>query len=102
MTKAEFVALVAKKTKLTSKDTEATLNAVLAQITELVSKGQDVPFIGFGSFKVSTRKARTGRNPATGKEIKIPAKKVVTFKVGSKLKDAAEGKKAPVAKKGKK
>jgi DNA-binding protein HU-beta len=93
MTKAEFVAKVAGKTQKTHKEVEEVLNGVLAQITEELAGGNEVPFIGFGSFKVSTRAARTGRNPGTGAELKIPETKAVSFKVGAKLKEAVAGKK---------
>jgi DNA-binding protein HU-beta len=99
MTKAEFVAKVAGKTHKTHKDVEEVLNGVLAQITEELAGGNEVPFIGFGSFKVSTRAARTGRNPSTGAELKIPETKAVSFKVGAKLKEAVAGKKVAPAKK---
>ncbi len=87
MNKADFIAGVASKADLSKKDAETALNAVLAQLSEAFSKGEDVAFIGFGTFKVATRKARTGRNPSTGKEIQIPESKTVTFKVGAKLKE---------------
>lgn len=87
MNKAEFITGVASKADITKKDAETALNAVLAQLSEAFSKGEDVAFIGFGTFKVATRKARIGRNPSTGKEIQIPESKTVTFKVGAKLKE---------------
>lgn len=99
MTKAEFTSLIAAKAGTSKKDSEANLDATLAVITECLAKGQDVPFIGFGTFKVVSRPERTGRNPGTGQAIKIPATKAVTFKVGAKLKETVSGKKAPAAKK---
>jgi DNA-binding protein HU-beta len=87
MNKADFLTGVASKADLSKKDAETALNAVLAQLSDAFSKGEDVAFIGFGTFKVATRKARTGRNPGTGKEIQIPESKTVTFKVGAKLKE---------------
>lgn len=87
MNKAEFISGVAEKAAMTKKDAATAVEAVLAQLTESFAKGEDVPFIGFGTFKVSTRKARIGRNPSTGKEMSIPESKTVTFKVGSKLKE---------------
>lgn len=92
MTKAEFVALAAGKAKLTNKDTEAALNAILDQITETLSSGQDVPFVGFGTFKAVKKPARTGRNPGTGAAIEIAATTAVTFKVGATLKAKVAGK----------
>jgi DNA-binding protein HU-beta len=93
MTKAEFVAKVAGRTQNTNKDIEEALNGILAQITEELVSGNEVPFIGFGTFSVSTRAARTGRNPSTGAAIQIPETKVASFKVGATLKAAVAGKK---------
>ncbi len=95
MTKAEFVTLVSAKAGTSKKDSEANLDAFLAVITESLAKGQEVPFIGFGTFKAVKRPERTGRNPGTGAAIKIAATTAVTFKVGAKLKEAVAGKKAP-------
>jgi len=94
MNKAELIDAVAKVTKQTKADTEATLNALMATVQNAMAKGNNVQLIGFGTFAVEERAARTGRNPATGKELKIPAKKVAKVKVGSKLKDAVAGVKA--------
>ncbi|MDD3465544.1 MAG: HU family DNA-binding protein [Campylobacterales bacterium] len=99
MNKAEFVSLIAAKAGTSKKDSEANLEATLAVISETLAKGQDVPFIGFGTFKAVKKPERTGRNPGTGQAIKIPATKAVTFKVGAKLKEAVAGKKAPATKK---
>jgi DNA-binding protein HU-beta len=93
MNKAEFISMVAAKAGTSKKDSDANLDAILAVITENLAKGEDVPFIGFGTFKVVERPERTGRNPGTGASIKIPATKAVTFKVGAKLKEAVIGKK---------
>lgn len=98
MNKAEFISMVAAKAGTSKKDSEANLNAVLEVITESLAKGQDVPFIGFGTFKVVKRPARTGRNPGTGQTIQIPETRAVSFKVGAKLKEAVAGKKTPAAK----
>ncbi|HRF56266.1 MAG TPA: HU family DNA-binding protein [Campylobacterales bacterium] len=95
MNKAEFISMVAAKAGTSKKDSEANLNAILAVITESLAKGQDVPFIGFGTFKAVKRPARTGRNPGTGQTIEIPESTAVSFKVGAKLKEAVTGKKAP-------
>lgn len=92
MNKAEFVAKMAEKAGTSKKDSEANLNAALDIITESLANGEEVSFIGFGAFKVAERKERTGRNPGTGAEIKIPASKVVSFKVGAKLKQEVSGK----------
>lgn len=69
---------------------EQALNSIMDAISEAVSAGDKVTLIGFGTFSVSERAAREGRNPLTGKAIKIPARKVVKFKPGSKLADAAK------------
>ena len=84
--KAEFIALAAGKAKLSNKDTNAALDAILVQITESLQNGEDVSFIGFGTFKAVKRAERMGRNPSDGKTIKIPATTAVTFKVGNTLK----------------
>lgn len=80
MNKGELVAEVAKKTGLTKKDAVCAVDATLDAIKKNVKKS--VTLIGFGTFKVVKRKARTGRNPRTGEKIKIPAKNVVKFKAG--------------------
>ena len=96
MNKAEFVSMVAAKAGTSKKDSEANLNAVIKTIEECLAKGQDVAFIGFGTFKAIKRPERMGRNPGTGQQIKIPATTAVQFKVGAKLKTAVAGeKKAP-------
>lgn len=94
MNKAELIDAVAKSTKQTKTNVEETLNALMAAVQTSLVKGENVQLIGFGTFAVEARAARIGRNPATGKELKIPAKKVAKFKVGSKLKDAVAGMKA--------
>ena len=73
MNKAEFISMVAAKAGTSKKDSEANLNAILAVISDNLAKGEDVPFIGFGTFKVVKRPERMGRNPSTGAAIKIPA-----------------------------
>ncbi|MBQ3854757.1 MAG: HU family DNA-binding protein [Anaerovibrio sp.] len=88
MTKAELVAKIAEKAELTQKNAGAALKATLDSIQEALVAGDSVQMIGFGTFKVSERSARTGRNPQTGEEIKIPAAKVPAFKAGKALKDA--------------
>jgi DNA-binding protein HU-beta len=91
MNKSELIDAVAKSTKMTKSNIEKTLNALTATIQISLTKGNNVQLIGFGTFAVEARAARIGRNPATGKELKISAKNVVKFKVGSKLKDAVAG-----------
>jgi len=85
MNKAELIDAIAKKAGLTKADAKKALDAFIQATTASLKKGGRVASVGFGSFSVSARKARTGRNPQTGKEIKIPAKKVVKFKAGSDL-----------------
>ena len=91
MNKAELIEAVAKSTQNTKTCVEEVLNAITASVQTALVKGDDVQLIGFGTFAVQSRAARVGRNPATGKELKIPARKVVKFKVGTKLKDAVAG-----------
>ncbi len=88
MKKSEFISKVAEQADVSKKDCEAVFDAVLATITDTLKKGEDVPFIGFGTFKTIERKAREGRNPSTGKPMSIAASKGVSFKAGSKLKEA--------------
>ena len=85
MNKAELISAIAAKSGLTKVDSQKSLNAVIEAITEAVKSGERVSLVGFGSFSVVERSARTGRNPQTGKEIKIKAKKVVRFKAGADL-----------------
>ena len=87
MNKTELVAAIAEKTNLTKKDSEAALLVVVESITEALAKGDKVQVIGFGSFEVKNRAARTGRNPKTKEAIEIPASKVPVFKAGKALKD---------------
>lgn len=88
MTKADFVSKVSEKSGLSKKDSETALNSVLACLSEAMQSGDSVTFTGFGSFKVVSRAARKGRNPQTGKEIKIAASRAVKFSPGKPLKDS--------------
>ncbi|MBW2552771.1 MAG: HU family DNA-binding protein [Deltaproteobacteria bacterium] len=90
MTKAELVAKVAKDAKTTKAAAGKSLDAVIEGITKALKKGDRVTLVGFGTFSVSKRKARTGRNPQTGKPIKIAARKVAKFKAGSELRKAVK------------
>ena len=81
MNKAELIATTAEKTGLSKKDTEAVITAALKE-------GDKVQLVGFGSFEVKSRAARTGRNPRTKEVVEIPASKVPVFKAGKALKDA--------------
>lgn len=87
MNKAQLIETVAKTCKLTKTDTENAINACLDAIKKSVKKGDDVTLIGFGTFTKSKRKARVGRNPQTGKEIKIPAMTVPKFRAGREFKN---------------
>ena len=87
MNKTELIAAVAEKAELTKKDAEAAVNAFNEAVGNELKKGGKVQLIGFGTFEVAKRSARTGRNPQTGKEIKIAASKTPKFKAGKALKD---------------
>ncbi|RUM87857.1 MAG: DNA-binding protein [Thermodesulfatator sp.] len=92
MNKAELVSKIAALSGLTKANAEKALNAFVEAVTEALQKGEKVTLVGFGTFMVTQRAARKGRNPRTGEEIKIPARKVVKFKPGNNL-EAAVGKK---------
>ena len=88
MNKTELVAAISEKTELTKKDSEKALKALIDVVAEELNKGEKVQLVGFGTFEVSERAARTGKNPQTGAEIKIAACKAPKFKAGKALKDA--------------
>ena len=88
MTKEELIEKVASGAGLTKADAARSIAATLTTITSALKKGQNVTLVGFGTFKVSKRKARKGRNPRTGEVIKIAAAKVPRFTAGKTLKDA--------------
>ena len=88
MKKAELVEAIAQKAGLSKADANRALDATFEVITKALKKGERVPVAGFGTFNVSKRKAREGRNPQTGATVKIPARKAVTFKAGTALKEA--------------
>ena len=92
MNKTQLVDAVAVKSELSKKDAHKVLEAVLEVITEQLAQGETVTFVGFGTFKVNNRAARTGRNPRTGEEIKIAAARLPGFTAGKVLKDAVNGK----------
>ncbi len=93
MNKAELIAKVAENTGLTKKDTEVTVNALVEAIEKELAAGGKVQMIGFGTFEVRSRKARTGRNPQKpGEVVKIPASKAPVFKAGKAFKDAVNKK----------
>lgn len=91
MNKNELIESVVNSTDLKKKDAEAAVNTVLETITDTLAEGDKVTLIGFGTFEVRERKARKGRNPATGEEIDIPASKSPAFKAGKALKDRVNG-----------
>ncbi len=88
MNKTELIAAVAERAEMSKKDAETAVTATIDVIAESLRKGEKVQLVGFGSFEVKTRAARTGRNPQTKEEIPIPASKAPVFKVGKALKDA--------------
>ena len=90
MTKKELVESVVEKTGFKVKEAEKSVNVIIESITEALKKGDKVQLIGFGTFEVRQRAARTGHNPQTGKEINIPATKVPAFKPGKALKDVVK------------
>lgn len=88
MNKTQLVDVIAKATEITKTDVETVLNHALDSIKKSVKKGDDVTLVGFGTFTKAKRKARSGRNPQTGKEIKIPAMTVPRFRAGKEFKEA--------------
>ena len=85
MTKEEMIGMIAKDAGINKRQASDALHSFIGNVTKNLKKGKKVSFVGFGTFSVSKRAARTGRNPQTGKEIKIAAKNVVKFKAGSEL-----------------
>lgn len=85
MNKAELVEAIASEAKLTKADAQRALDGFITATSKSLKKGDRVALVGFGSFSIAKRSARTGRNPQTGKPIKIAAKKVVKFKAGAEL-----------------
>jgi len=88
LTKAELVDRVAAKTGLTKKDVGRAVDAVFEAVTEALSGGERVQIVGFGTFEVRQRAARRGRNPQTGQDIEIAARKIPAFKAGKALKES--------------
>ncbi len=88
MKKVELVEAVAEEAGLTKADATRAIDATFKTITDALVKGDKVPLVGFGTFAVSERAAREGRNPRTGATVQIAARKAITFKAGSALKDA--------------
>ena len=87
MNKTELVAAIAEKTELSKKDSEKALKAFIEVVSEELKKGEKIQLVGFGTFEVASRAARTGKNPQTGKAIEIAACKAPKFKAGKALKD---------------
>ncbi len=90
MNKTELINAVAAKAEISKKDADKALAAVIASIEEALVKGEKVQLIGFGTFEVKERAARTGHNPKTGAAIEIAAAKIPSFKAGAALKNAVK------------
>jgi DNA-binding protein HU-beta len=90
MNKSELIDAIVKETKCTKVCANATIDAIIKVVTNTLKKGDDVVLVGFGTFKTAKRAARTGRNPQTGKALKIAAKRVPKFKAGAALKKAVK------------
>ncbi len=90
MNKGQLVEQMATGAGISKAAAERALNAFMDAVMDAVASGDKVTLVGFGTFYVTKRKARTGRNPQTGKKMKIPAKKVVKFRPGSRLSEAAK------------
>ena len=88
MNKTELIAAVAEKAEISKKDSEKALKAFIDVVTDELKNGEKIQLVGFGTFEVSERAAREGRNPLTGKTMKIEACKAPKFKAGKALKDA--------------
>ena len=101
MNKTELVAAIAEKAGLSKKDAEGAVKAFTDTVAEQLKAGEKIQLVGFGTFEVAERAARTGKNPQTGEAIKIPASKAPKFKAGQALKDVVNTPAAP-AKKSKK
>lgn len=87
MNKADLISSMAEKSKLTKKDAEAALKALIESVEEALAKGEKVQLVGFGTFETRERAAREGRNPRTKEPISIPATVVPVFKAGKEFKD---------------
>ena len=91
MNRKELIEALAKKTESTKADADRCISALIDAISGALKKGDKVALVGFGSFEVRKRAARTGRNPKTGAELKIKASKIPAFKAGATLKAAVNG-----------
>lgn len=92
MNRTDLIAAIAKKTELSKKDAEKALKAFTEVVADELKKGEKIQLVGFGTFEVSERAARTGRNPQTGAEMEISASKTPKFKAGKALKDTVNEK----------
>jgi DNA-binding protein HU-beta len=90
MTKGELIASIGKEAKISKASAEKIVNAFASTVMKALKKGDKLALTGFGTFSVAKRRARAGRNPKTGKEIKIPARRVAKFKAGNLLKSAVK------------
>ena len=90
MNKTELITAVSEKAEISKKDAEKAIKAFVDVVSDELVKGEKVQVVGFGTFEVKTRAARTGKNPRTGEVINIPEAKVPSFKAGSALKDAVK------------
>ena len=90
MNKADLVSMIAAKSNLTKKDSESALNAFVETVQGALKKGEKIQLVGFGTFEVRNRAARSGINPRTKETIKIPASKAPVFKAGKALKDSCK------------
>ena len=90
MNKSDLVSMIAAKSNLTKKDSESALNAFIESVQTSLKKGEKIQLVGFGTFEVRNRYARTGINPRTKQSIKIPASKAPVFKAGKALKDSCK------------
>ncbi|HID97659.1 MAG TPA: HU family DNA-binding protein [Thermodesulfobacteriaceae bacterium] len=90
MNKATLVARIAQTAGISKNAADRALNGFLEAVSEALADGEKVTLVGFGTFSVSERQARTGRNPRTGEPIKIPAKKIAKFKPGARLSESVE------------
>ena len=88
MNKADFINHIAKQHQCNKTEAEKTIDMFTSAVIDAIGKGNEISLIGFGNFSVSKVAARTGRNPATGKAVEIPARNQPKFKAGQKLKDA--------------
>ena len=90
MNKQELIEAIAEKSHTSRSDSKKMLDALLETVTETLAQGDNVQLIGFGTFKSTERKARSGRNPRTGETVTIPAKRVPSFTAGNALKEAVQ------------